>query len=120
MKSKGSASRRLLRLERTNAPWTCFRRQSGCAVQPPRGKFTQLPVQRMEQVMKPTQQQQDAFDKLKAASTEAANQLQASCPTEPPQTPLDRFDAVGKRSMRWQEPLNCTPCPRRLLFLFNR
>jgi hypothetical protein len=54
-------------------------------------------VQRIEQVIKPTQQQQDVFDKLKAASTEAANQLQASCPAELPQAPIDRFDAVGKR-----------------------
>ena len=59
--------------------------------------FTQLPVQRVEQAVKPTQQQQDALEKLKAASTEAANQLQASCPTQSPQTPIDRFDAVGKR-----------------------
>lgn len=59
--------------------------------------FTQLPVQRVEQAVKPTQQQQDALQKLKAASTEAANQLQASCPAQSPQTPLDRFDAVGKR-----------------------
>ncbi len=59
--------------------------------------FTQLPVQRVEQIVKPTQQQQDTFDKLKAASMEAANQLQASCPAQTPQTPLDRFDAVGKR-----------------------
>jgi hypothetical protein len=28
---------------------------------------------------------------------EAANQLQASCPAQMPQTPLDRFDAVEKR-----------------------
>ena len=59
--------------------------------------FTQLPVQRVEQAVKPTQQQQDALEKLKAASTEAANQLQASCPAQSPQTPIDRFDAVGKR-----------------------
>jgi hypothetical protein len=59
--------------------------------------FTQLPVQRVEQAVKPTQQQQDALEKLKAASTEAANQLQASCPAQSPQTPLDRFDGVGKR-----------------------
>jgi hypothetical protein len=58
---------------------------------------TQLPVQRVEQAVKPTQQQQDALEKLKSASTEAANQLQASCPAQPPQTPIDRFDAVGKR-----------------------
>jgi LTXXQ motif family protein len=59
--------------------------------------FTQLPAQRVEQAVKPTQQQQDALEKLKAASTEAANQLQASCPAQSPQTPLDRFDAVGRR-----------------------
>jgi hypothetical protein len=59
--------------------------------------FTQLPVQRVEQAVKPTQQQQDALEKLKSASTEAANQLQASCPAQSPQTPIDRFDAVGKR-----------------------
>ena len=59
--------------------------------------FTQLPAQRIEQVVKPTQQQLDAFDKLKVASAQAANQLQASCPAELPQTPLDRFDAVSVR-----------------------
>jgi hypothetical protein len=59
--------------------------------------FTQLPVQRVEQAVKPTQQQQDTLEKLKAASTDAANQLQASCPAQSPQTPIDRFDAVGKR-----------------------
>ena len=59
--------------------------------------FTQLPVQRIEQVIKPTQEQQGAFDTLKAASTEAAKQLQASCPTKTPEGPIDRFDAVAKR-----------------------
>ena len=59
--------------------------------------FTQLPVQRVEQVVKPAKQQLDLFDKLKLASAEAANQLQASCPAQLPQTPLDRFDAVSKR-----------------------
>jgi hypothetical protein len=54
-------------------------------------------MQRVEQAVKPTQQQQDALEKLKAASTEAANQSQASCPAQPPQMPIDRFDAVGKR-----------------------
>src|SRR5262249_8868389 len=59
--------------------------------------FTQLPVQRVEQAVKPTQQQQDALEKLKAVSTDAANQLQASCPTQSPQTAIERFDAVGRR-----------------------
>lgn len=59
--------------------------------------FTQLPVERVEQVVRPTQQQADAFARLKIASTEAANQLHASCPAQLPQTPLDRFDTVSKR-----------------------
>ena len=59
--------------------------------------FTQLPVERIEQAVKPTQEQQDAFARLKIASMEAANQLQASCPTQTPQSLMDRFDALGKR-----------------------
>ena len=59
--------------------------------------FTQLPVERIEQAVKPTQEQRDVFARLKIASTEAANQLQASCPTQTPQSPMDRFDALGKR-----------------------
>jgi len=59
--------------------------------------FTQLPAQRVEEIVKPTQAQRDALDRLKSASMEAANQLQASCPAQMPQTPLDRFDAVGTR-----------------------
>ncbi len=66
----------------------CSRRAEG---------FAQLPAQRIEQIVRPTQQQLDAFDKLKEASTEAANQLHASCPSQLPQTALDRFDAVSKR-----------------------
>ena len=54
-------------------------------------------MERIEQAVKPTQEQQDAFARLKIASTEAANQLQASCPTQTPQSPMDRFDALGKR-----------------------
>src|SRR5215472_2071589 len=78
----------LLVRSRGNLAALCSRREES---------FTQLPVQRIEQVIKPRQQQQDAFDKLKTASMEAANQLQASCPAELPQAPIDRFDAVGKR-----------------------
>ena len=59
--------------------------------------FSQLPAQRVEQIVKPTQQQLDSFEKLKSVSIEAANQLHASCPTQPPQTPIDRLDAISKR-----------------------
>ena len=59
--------------------------------------FTQLPVERVEQIVKPTEQQRDAFARLKIVSTEAANRLQASCPAQTPRAPIDRFDALAKR-----------------------
>ena len=66
----------------------CSRRAEG---------FTQLPAQRVEEIVKPTQQQLEGFERLKSASTEAANHLQASCPSQMPQTPLERFDAAETR-----------------------
>ena len=68
--------------------------------------FTQLPVDRIEQAVKPTPEQRDGFARLKIASTEAANQLQASCPTQTPQSPMDRFDALGKRLGAMAEAIN--------------
>ncbi len=49
---------------------------------------TKVPVQRIEQVLQPSGQQQEAFDALKKASQDAAAQLQGSCPSEMPQTPV--------------------------------
>jgi len=63
----------------------------------PEGSFTNLPVQRIEQLIGPSAQQQDALNELKKASETAASGLQASCPTEVPQTPAARLDAVEKR-----------------------
>jgi hypothetical protein len=59
--------------------------------------FTQVPVDRIEKIVKPTREQQDAFARLKIVSADAANRLQASCPTQTPQTLTDRFDALAKR-----------------------
>jgi len=59
--------------------------------------FTNVPVQRIEQVIEPNAQQQGAFDELKKASEQAAREFQASCPTHMPQTPAARFDAVKTR-----------------------
>jgi hypothetical protein len=61
------------------------------------GSFAQLPVDRIAQTVRPTQQQQAAFDTLKAASASAAAALQASCPAMALETPVDRLDAVAKR-----------------------
>jgi len=59
--------------------------------------FTQLPVQRIEELIKPTGEQNAAFDALKSASAKAAANLDASCPADIPDTLTGRLDAVGKR-----------------------
>ena len=62
------------------------------------GDVAKLPVQRIEQVVQPSgQQQEDAFNALKQAAHDAAEQLQTSCPKEVPQTPVARLDAVKTR-----------------------
>ena len=54
-------------------------------------------MQRIEQLVGPNAQQQDALNELKRVSETAVSGLQASCPTEVPQTPAARLDAVEKR-----------------------
>ena len=56
-----------------------------------------LPAQRIEQVVQPTAQQQSAFDDLKKAAQKAGDQLQASCPTAVPKSPVARVDTVETR-----------------------
>lgn len=67
---------------------------------------TKLPVQRIEQVIEPNAQQQDAFNALKQASQDAANQLQSSCPSQVPQTPVARLDAVKTRLQAMVDAMN--------------
>jgi len=61
------------------------------------GSFIDLPVQRMEQVIQPTAQQQSAFDDLKKAAQNASDKLQSSCPTAIPLSPAARLDTVEMR-----------------------
>jgi len=61
------------------------------------GSFIDLPVQRIEQVIQPTAQQQSAFDDLKKATQKAGDQLQSSCPTAVPKSPVARLDTVEAR-----------------------
>jgi len=56
-----------------------------------------VPVQRIEQVVRPDAQQQSAFDDLKNAAQNAADQLRSSCPTAVPQSPVARLDTVETR-----------------------
>jgi hypothetical protein len=61
------------------------------------GSFIDLPVQRIEQVVQPTAQQQSAFNDLKSAAQKASDQLQSSCPTAVPKSPVARVDSVETR-----------------------
>jgi hypothetical protein len=61
------------------------------------GGFASLPVQRIEQVVRPNTQQQNALADLKRTSEDAASDLRASCPTQIPQTPVALLDAVATR-----------------------
>jgi LTXXQ motif family protein len=61
------------------------------------GSFIDLPVQRIEQVVQPTAQQQNVFDDLKKAAQNASDQLQSSCPTAVPLSPVARVDTVETR-----------------------
>jgi hypothetical protein len=66
-----------------------------------------VPVQRIQQVVQPNRQnEENAFAALKQASRDAADQLQASCPTQIAQTPVGRLDAVKKRLQAMVEAMN--------------
>jgi hypothetical protein len=72
----------------------------------PAGEPANLPVQRIEQVVEPQKQQQDAFNALKQAADDAAGLLQSSCPTQMPQTQVERLDAVATRLNAMIEAMN--------------
>jgi LTXXQ motif family protein len=60
--------------------------------------FTRLPLQRIEEVIKPTGPQQTALDQLNQASAKAADELRASCPTQTGgASPTARLDAMNNR-----------------------
>jgi LTXXQ motif family protein len=61
------------------------------------GGFIELPVQRIEQVIQPTAQQQSSLDDLKSATQNADNDLRSSCPTAKPRSPVTRLDTVEAR-----------------------
>ena len=56
-----------------------------------------IDLQRIEQVVQPTAQQQNNFDELKKAAQKAGDQLRSSCPTAVPKWPVARLDTVETR-----------------------
>jgi hypothetical protein len=59
--------------------------------------FTKLPVERIEESVKPSGRQRTALDDLEKVSAQTAEALRGSCPVRPPQNPVARLDAMGGR-----------------------
>ena len=79
----------------TNGPSGTANLASLCSDQA--ANFTKLPVQRIEEVVKPTGQQQSALEQLKQTSENAADELRASCPTQTAGAPVARLDEMHNR-----------------------
>ena len=58
---------------------------------------TNFPIDRIRQAIHPTGEQVTFLDDLATASSTASAVLNASCPNQPPLTPLARLDAVERR-----------------------
>ena len=56
-----------------------------------------LPIDRIDQVVQPTDQQEDALARLSDATTNAIAIIQAACPSSTPLTPIGRLDAMKQR-----------------------
>jgi hypothetical protein len=63
----------------------------------PKSGLTQLPIERIEAVIRPAGKQKEALDRLGTATKNAVEKLQAACPDDVPLTPLGRLEAMEKR-----------------------
>jgi hypothetical protein len=62
-----------------------------------KSSLTNLPIERIESVLRPTDAQKAALDHLRDATKKAVKELQAACPDEMPVTPVGRLQAMEKR-----------------------
>jgi LTXXQ motif family protein len=59
--------------------------------------LTNLPIEKIEDVVKPTDAQENDLNNLQDATTKAVSLLAAACPDDTPLTPVGRLDAMEKR-----------------------
>jgi len=59
--------------------------------------LTDWPIERISEVVQPTEAQRPAFDELRAASQKAIDILKAGCPKDLPSTPTGRLAAMESR-----------------------
>ncbi|WP_249142277.1 Spy/CpxP family protein refolding chaperone [Bradyrhizobium sp. AUGA SZCCT0160] len=63
----------------------------------PKPSLTNLPIERIETVIRPAGKQKEALDRLRDATEKAVQTLQAACPVDVPLTPVGRLEAMEKR-----------------------
>jgi hypothetical protein len=63
----------------------------------PKSSLTNLPIERIETVIRPAGTQKEALDRLSGATEKAVQELQAACPDDVPLTPVGRLEAMEKR-----------------------
>ena len=59
--------------------------------------LTDWPIDRISEIVQPTDAQRPALEELRAASSKAINNLKAGCPTDLPSTPTGRLAAMESR-----------------------
>jgi len=72
----------------------------------PKPGLSNLPIEKIEDTVKPTDAQSAELDKLQDATDKAVGILQAACPEEKPMTPPGRLDAMEARLKAMIEAAN--------------
>lgn len=67
------------------------------ACKQPKEGLANLPIEKIEDAVNPTDAQAAELDKLQDATTKAVSIMQAACPDETPITPTGRLEAMEKR-----------------------
>ncbi|MBV8790828.1 MAG: Spy/CpxP family protein refolding chaperone [Pseudolabrys sp.] len=73
--------------------------------------LTNLPIERIEDAVKPNDRQADALKALEDATNAAVSKLAAACPDEVPLTPPGRLDAMGQRLAAMIDAANTVKAP---------
>jgi LTXXQ motif family protein len=63
----------------------------------PKPGLIDLPIERLDEVVRPRKPQQKALDELREATANAVGVLQSACPDVIPQTPVGRLEAMESR-----------------------
>ena len=71
--------------------------QAADSCKQPKPGLANLPIEKIEDVINPTDAQQAELNRLEEATSKAVEIMQAACPDETPLTPPGRLDAMEKR-----------------------